>query len=126
MTNGEFYKEEIKNYKNENFCKDFVQPKILKKKDCYNVKCVHCHMLSMAWMMEEYEEPKINWKNVPVDTPILVKDAEDKEWVRRYFAKYDEKNEKVGAWIDGTTSWSTDPRYKVCYWNEAQLVDGDC
>ena len=33
MTNAEFHKEEIKNYKGKDICEDFVRPKILKKKE---------------------------------------------------------------------------------------------
>ena len=35
------------------------------------------------------EEPEIDWYKVAVDTPILVRDSEDEEWQRRYFAKYE-------------------------------------
>ena len=49
---------------------------------------------------KEYEEPETDWSKVEVDTPILVRDVENENWYRRYFAKYE--NGKVYAWINGT------------------------
>ena len=41
-------------------------------------------------ILEPYkEEHEIDWYKVAVDTPILVRDSEDEEWQRRYFAKYE-------------------------------------
>lgn len=51
------------------------------------------------------EEPEVDWSKVAVDTPILVKDFENENWLKRYFAKFE--NGKVYAWNDGRTSWSS-------------------
>ena len=50
---------------------------------------------------KECEEPKVDWDKVEVDTPILVREYEDGEWIKRYFAKY--KDGKVYAWNGGRT-----------------------
>ena len=112
MKNYEKYADEIKKYKGETFCADFVQPYILKQDDCCGMDCDQCSMLKLIWLLEEYEEPKeseIDWSKVKVDTPILVRDYEDTEgvtvvWFKRYFAEY--KDGVVYAWINGRTSWN--------------------
>lgn len=121
MTNLEKYAEEIKNYKDGRFCSDFVRPIILKKDDCDGM-CTRCRMLQMIWASEEYTEPEVDWSTVEVDTPILVRDVENENWYRRYFAKYE--NGKVHAWINGVTSWSTVEGRTTC-WNYAKLAEGE-
>ena len=44
MKNREKYAEEIKNYNQRSFCKDFIRPIILGKANCYN-QCEQCRML---------------------------------------------------------------------------------
>ena len=66
------------------------------------------------------EEHEIDWYKVAVDTPILVRDSEDEEWQRRYFAKYE--NGLIYAWIAGRTSWST-PDDDVSAWTYAKLAE---
>lgn len=58
------------------------------------------------WANSEYVEPPVDWSKVAVDTPILVRDSANLEWVKRYFAKYE--NGSVYAWSNGATSWSGD------------------
>ena len=50
---------------------------------------------------EERKELEVDWSEVEVDTPILVREYEDGEWIKRYFAKY--KDGKVYAWNGGRT-----------------------
>ena len=73
-------------------------------------------MLQMIQLLEEYEEPEIDWNKVEVDTPILVKDMEYENWRKRYFAEY--KNEVVYAWVNGKTS-------DVTTWNYAKLAGSE-
>lgn len=123
MTNLEKYAEEIKNYKGYRFCEDFVQMKILKPLGLgCDINCARCSMLQMIWANEEYTEPEVDWGTVEVDTPILVRDVENENWYRRYFAKYE--NGKVHAWINGVTSWSTVEDRTTC-WNYAKLAEGE-
>ena len=119
MKNYEKYAEEIRNYEDDKFCIDFIIPNILKKSDCSG-ECIQCRLLQTMWLFEEYEEPEVDWSQVSVDTPILVRDSEDEEWQRRYFAKYE--NGLVYAWIVGRTSWST-PDDEVSAWTFVKLAE---
>ena len=123
MKNYEKYADEIREYKGVDFCKDFVKPNILKSEVCGGLACGTCYMLQTIWLMEEYEEPKdpeTDWSKVEVDTPILVKDHEDGEWLKRYFAKYED--EYIYAWGNGCTSWNADIMYT---WNYTKLAESE-
>lgn len=63
----------------------------------------------------------VYWSKVPVDTPILVSDFNEKNWEKRHFAFFD--NERVYAWISGTTSWSTDDDKEAMSWKYAKLAE---
>ena len=71
------------------------------------------------WANSEYVEPPIDWSKVAVDTPILVTDNSDCEWLKTHFAKYE--NGKVYAWNKGTTSWSSEGRATA--WRLAKLPE---
>ena len=118
MKNYEKYKDEIKKYKGERFCDDFIKPYILKSDDCFN-NCSKCGMVQVLWLLEEYEEPEVDWSKVEVDTPILVRNTEDEEWRKRYFAKCD-KYGFVYTWKSGRTSWTEED---LAVWNYAKLVE---
>ena len=125
MKNYEKYADEIKGCDGSNFCRDFVKPRILKSRSCANTSCDQCKMLQIIWLMEEYEEPEVDWSEVKVDTPILVRDNEDTEsatvvWLKRYFAEY--KDGLVYAWTNGRTSWNED---KMHGWNYAKLAESE-
>ena len=129
MKNYEKYADEIREKigKDEggHFCSEFVEPYILKTESCFNMNCDACHMLQTIWLLEEYEEPEIDWSKVKVDTPILVRDNEDTEsatvvWLKRYFAEY--KDGLVYAWTNGRTSWNED---KMHGWNYAKLAEDE-
>jgi hypothetical protein len=64
----------------------------------------YCNDMIEKWANSEYVEPPVDWSKVAVDTPILVRDHENREWTRRYFAKYEDNT--VCAWSGGATSWS--------------------
>lgn len=64
---------------------------------------------------------KVDWSTVKVDTPVLVKAYEDNAWTKRYFAFY--KDGKVYTWIGGATSWSTDSKENVSWWEYAKLSE---
>lgn len=61
----------------------------------------------------------VNWKNVPVDTKIIVSHSPNSPDYCRYFAEY--KDGKVYAWDYGATSWSSDAKSKN-WWEHAKLV----
>ena len=120
MKNYEKYADEINKYQGDNFCKDFVKPYILESDNCNGLDCIRCSMLWAIWLMEDYEEPEVDWGKVEVDTPILVKNSEDEEWRKRHFAKY--KNGNVYAWSDGQTSWTA---YDMMVWKYAKLSEDE-
>ena len=120
MKNYEKYANEIREYKGTRFCKDFIKQYIHKSDDCSNVGCARCKMLQMLWLLEEYEEPEIDWSKVPVDTPILVRQGKTGNWLERHFAKYENGN--VYAWEDGQTSWTGADEIK---WKYAKLAESE-
>ena len=120
MKNYEKYADELKEYKGLNFCKDFVKPNILESEDCDGVSCDKCRMCQLLWLLEEYEEPEVDWSKVEVDTPILVRATKNEEWSKRYFAKYE--NGYVHAWIGGCTSWSEE---NASAWRYAKLAESE-
>ena len=120
MKNYEKYAEEIREYKGKDICSEFIKPHILEADNCNGVDCRSCVMLQMLWLLEEYKEPETDWSKVEVDTPILVKDSRDVEWVKRYFAKYEDGD--VYAWDVGRTSWSA---CGVNTWKYAKLAESE-
>lgn len=120
MKNYEKYEKKIREYDGETFCADFVQPYILRQDDCCGMDCGQCHMLQLMWLMKEYEEPQVDWSNVEVDTPILVKQGENGTWIERHFAKY--KNGIIYTWKDGHTSWTED---NMTGWKYAKLPEDE-
>ena len=123
MKNYEKYAEEIREYKGDNFCADFIEPYILKSINgkCIDTNCSKCHLYRMIWLLEDYEEPETDWSKVEVDTPILVKDFEGSGWFRRHFAKYE--NGTVYAWDGGDTSWSGGD--VMTDWKYAKLAESE-
>ena len=63
----------------------------------------------------------VDWSNVAVDIPILVKDDYDEEWVKSYFASY--KNGEVRAWMGGRTSFSVKNEADTFGWKYAKLAE---
>ena len=120
MKNYEKYADELRKYKGDYFCNDFVKPNILESDCCDGVNCSRCYMLQMIWLLEDYEEPKVDWSKVEVDTPILVRQGKNGTWLERHFAKYE--NGDVYAWVDGQTSWTGADKIK---WKHAKLAEGE-
>lgn len=84
---------------------------------------ISCSDEALNWLLTEYKEPEVDWSKVKVDTPILVRKNEDKEWVNRYFAKFEDG--KVYAWMCGATSWTVDDEYDVTFWKYAKLAESE-
>lgn len=63
----------------------------------------------------------VDWSKVKVDTPILVSDEKHEDWVKRYFAFFE--NGKVYAWVAGATSWSADNNRDASHWEIAKLAE---
>ena len=120
MKNFEKYENEVREYNGDNFCRDFVIPHILKKDNCAYLSCSDCGRRQMLWFVEEYEESEVDWNEIEVDTPIMVKNSEYEEWLRRHFAKYE--NGKVYAWQVGCTSWTENI---MTDWDYAKLAEDE-
>ena len=124
MKNYEKYADEIKTYTNgSSYCEEIIIPNVLKPlgKSCVDTSCDVCNSLTILWLMEEYEEPEVDWSKVEVDTPILVRDFEGADWFRRHFAKYE--NGTVYAWDGGDTSWSGGD--VMTDWKYAKLAESE-
>ena len=106
MKNYEKYVDKIKEYGGNDFCSMFIEPHILKPigLSCGDLTCGACRVLQLVWLTEggTPKEPEIDWSKVEVDTPILVRQGKNGEWLERHFAKYE--NGDVYAWVDGQTS----------------------
>lgn len=122
MKNYEKYADELKKYDAEELCTKLIKPIILKKDSCPSNNCKMCCRLLMLWMGEEYkpEPPKVDWNKIKVDTPILVRQGKNGQWLERHFAKYE--NGDVYAWVDGQTSWTGADNIK---WKYAKLAEVD-
>ena len=133
MKNYEKYADEIKRYSDSQvLCDEIKIPFILEPigKSCArDIDCDTCQTLTTLWLLEEYEEPKepeepeIDWSKVKVDTPILVRDAENTEWLKKHFAKYEDGI--VYVWNLGRTSWSAPNNKSVSAWQYAKLIEDE-
>ena len=124
MKNYEKYADEIKTYNNGNsYCEEIIIPNVLKPlgKSCIGTSSSVCYALTTLWLLEEYEEPEVDWSKIKIDTPILVRDFEDAKWAKRHFAKYEDG--KVYAWSNGVTSWTTEGHGVM--WNYAKLAESE-
>ena len=120
MKNFEKYEDEIRKFKDGNFCEEFVMPHVLKKDDCAGIYCSACAKRQLMWFLEECKEPEIDWSKVKVDTPILVKYSEKGMWIRRKFAKFEDG--VVYAWHGKETGRS---KSYMTPWNYAKLAESE-
>ena len=93
---------------------------IIDCKECifYNNNNRRCNNNAIKeWANSEYVEAPVDWSKVAVDTPILVRDYDYQDWLKRYFAKYE--NGVVFSWDKGSTSWSAK---RTIRWKEAKLA----
>lgn len=133
MTNGEFYKDELKVIKKgvtEDLLIDKIavnkqgQPKCCIKQSCDD--CIfngHCTLVAKRqWLEKEYVEPEqqVDWSKVKVDTPIYVRDNENSPWLPRHFARYE--NGKVYVWYGGSTSFTENEDFSCNY---AKLAESE-
>lgn len=70
-----------------------------------------------------WKRKEIDWSKIPVDTKVLVKNDENGEWNKRYFAGF--INGEVTTFSNGMTSWSTSrPNSPILVsWKYAKLVE---
>ena len=73
--------------------------------------------------LQEVDPVDVDWANIPVDTPILVRDSANSSWNRRHFCKYEEG--RIYAWDAGFTSRTVDSGYtsrSIKCWKQAKLA----
>ena len=102
----------------------FRAKKMFRSEDgnCPNPKemlCYECDVKFYQWLEEEYEPPKVNWKLVPMDTIIEVRDDEHLSWVKRTFVFYNENSDYPYVCIGNATS-----NYSLAIsWKYARLLE---
>lgn len=124
MTNIEKFKENIVNMI---FDLEGIGIKNGKPVCCSSLNCFECDFYDdegtckecfTKWMNEEYKESIVDWTRIPIDAKILVRDNKNEKWQKRHFAGYE--NDKVNAWANAGTSWSSSKRNS---WNFAKLAE---
>lgn len=135
MTNREKYAEQILDIACSGY-KVALDKTTMEPVPCKDILCSYCYFgfkmgikcndACKEWCESEYEEPSIDWSKIPVDTPILVKDDENDEWIRRYYAGLSSEG-MVKAWSGGRTSWSAcdGERTYTTKWNYAKLAEDE-
>lgn len=79
-----------------------------------------CDVAFGKWLNSEYKEPGIDWENVPVDTPVLVRNNTADLFHRRYFCGYFKGKDPYVTFDAGMTSWTaygdgqSTSRWKYC------------
>lgn len=133
MKNREKFREQILEWAvvpGREIC-DFKRKEVLPhfgKGGCDCISCPWCSIMLNLWLDEEYEEPpkpEVDWRNVPVDTLVRVRDAEDEKWLLRYFKGINDKylRRRYEAWESGATSKTANGEY-LC-WNYCELVEDE-
>lgn len=65
---------------------------------------VDCDEMRKRWANKEYTEPRIHWEDVPVDTPVYIRDGES--IIPRHFASYDSESKLIKVFDCGKTSFT--------------------
>ena len=65
-------------------------------------------------------EEVVDWENIPLDTPIMVRDFDSESWAMRHFAFC--KFGKVYCWFDSYTSNDSNCSGAKC-WQQAKLYE---
>ena len=96
-----------------------------------NISLVSRIFPDIEWeKVEPFEIPYTNWKEVPVDTPVVYIGISGKNYVL-HFCKYDEKNNRVVLYVGGRTSFTengiieTYPESVSIYKQGEKLNDGN-
>lgn len=134
MTNREKYAEKILEIACSGHC-IAIDKETMKLTNCGSINsCSRCYfdtasydscsLKCQKWCESEYIEPPVDWSKVPVDTPILVRDSENDEWIRRYYAGLSSEG-SVRTWSGGRTSWSSydDEHRYATEWKYARLAE---
>ena len=79
-----------------------------------DISLVSCIFTDIEWTDEEpFRIPYINWKEVPVDTPVVYTNGDGMKYAR-HFCKYDETNDRVVLYAEGRTSFTAKGIIETC------------
>lgn len=132
MKNREKYKNELVDTikKNGNICEFIKKHGVFQMfgKDLESsceMTCVTCGTALQLWLDGEYEEPEVDWSNVPVDTLVRVRDREEQDWTLMYFKGIEEEGyiNRFQTWVDGATSKTSYGVFKN--WVYCELVEDE-
>lgn len=112
MKNREKYKNELIEVikKDGKICEFVKKHEVFRmfgkdSKSYCKMTCVTCGTALKLWLDEEYEEPKVNWYNVHVDTLVRVRDSLNEDWKLAFFKGfYPHKEFKFETWANAETS----------------------
>lgn len=101
---------------------------------CNTINCSKCYLWTRGcttgfteWANSEYKEIEIDWKKVPVDTPVYVRNDSSNDWKKKHFCKFDSDNKLYYCYCSGRTSWTDEGCVDVCDWKQCKLAEGvDC
>ena len=130
MKNREKYKNELIEVikKDGKMCEFVKKHEVFRmfgkdSKSYCKMTCVTCGTALKLWLDEEYEEPKVNWYNVPVDTLVRVRDSLNEDWKLAFFKGfYPHKEIKFATWANAQTS-KTGHVYEM--WMYCELVEDE-
>lgn len=128
MKNKEKYKNELIEVikKDGKICEFVKKHEVFRmfgkdSKSYCKMTCVTCGTALNLWLDEEYEEPKVNWYNVHVDTLVRVRDSLNEDWKLAFFKGfYPLKEFKFATWANAETSKTGDV-YEM--WMFCELVE---
>lgn len=108
----ELYNEGYRDIKIEGVYAFFVNPTFIENGGNFKIRDhtprIPCKMLGLNPNTRKYSIASllgiVEWENVPVDTPIVIKHGFGSS--KRYFAGY--KDNMVCYFVDGLTSWSNE------------------
>ena len=71
-----------------------------------DISLVSCIFTDIEWTdVEPFRIPYTNWKEVPVDTPVVYTNGDGMNYIR-HFCNYDEENDRVVLYAGGRTSFT--------------------
>lgn len=134
MKNREKFRAEILNWVNksggndEPYC-EFARKNVIPNlTNCTNGGCAEftcscCRAIFAFWLDEEYEEPEVDWNEIPVDTLVRVRDIQNEPWKLGFFQGYHPENGfKFATWRNAGTSKTVDD-YET--WMYCEIVGGE-
>lgn len=79
---------------------------------CQDISLVSRVFTDIEWKDEEpFRIPRANWKEVPVDTKVIVTGVDDSEWKCHFCKKLNDNS--ILVFRDGKTSWTTNDVVEV-------------